>query len=154
MGKVPAFALDPLFLFAGVMFLLIGIVITVQITTFFDSESVGMVGNDKLHSYYTNFQDLDWVIPFFVGGAIVAMLLFASLAGAVPISVVLFLIVAIVLDIVIVYVNDFNIMFFDASEIITPLNMPMTRFTLQWLPMILTLTIVLMGTLMHSRSNY
>lgn len=148
------FALDPLYLFFGVMILAITVILVSQLSIGFNTYSTGIVGHENVENFNTNFRDMDWVIPFFVGSACVAMLLYASLAGAVPISIILFMIIAIIVDIMIVYLNDFNVLYFDLSNAITPLNMPLTRFTLEWLPMILTIVLVLMGVLMHSRSNY
>lgn len=152
--KVKAFALDPLFLFAGVVIFTVAIIMTVLISAEYQAATVGMPGAAQVVEFNTNFYDLDWAIPFFVGSCCVAMLLYSSLAGAVPISIVLFMIMAIIVDVVIVYVNNFNVWFFDLSNAITPLNMPLTHLTLTYLPAILTIQIILMGILMHSRTQY
>jgi len=154
MIKVKAFALDPLYLFIAVMFLGISLVIVYQISNALDQYSTGMAGETYVKAYDAQLKDLDWVIPFFVGSACVAMLLYASLSGAVPISIVLFMIIAIIVDILIVYLNVFNTDFFDYANAMSAIDMPLTRFTLEWLPAILTVVMFLMGILMHSRTNY
>lgn len=155
--KVNAFAMDTLYLFAGATLLMISLVTILYFTTEFNTVIAGQVGETEVVAFNTNFQELDWAVPFFVGGAIVATLLYASIAGSIPIAIVLFMIMSLIVTIIIVYVNDFNTQFMtmmNTMGIPVLTQMPLTYAVFVNLPIILTVTLILMGALMHSRQNY
>jgi hypothetical protein len=143
------FVFDALFLFFGVLILLVALVLAYTITQELNTLSTGMPGQSEVVNFNNNLQDLDWVVPFFVGIGSVAMLTYASTSASPPIAIVLFVMLALVVSVVVVYLNVFNIDFLTASGLVA--QFPYTSWTINALPFILVLNIAIMGIIMHTR---
>jgi hypothetical protein len=99
-------------------------------------------------------QALDFVVPLLVGLGCVAMLISAYSSQSTATMVVLFVLIGMIGMVAIVYLNSAMTDFFGYLQLKEArLSMPYTLWTIQNLPAILGLTLLLMALFMHSKTQ-